>query len=293
MTTGVYSYTEHLLQLDGCRPPEAGQTNQITSPLTENITSWRSRLASHPDQSFAAYVLSGIENSFRIGFRRGQCLVSAKKNMPSATDHLEVVEQYIHKEQAAGRFLGPFPPSAFPHIHVSHFGIIPKGRAPRSWRLITDLSFPTGASVNDGISPPLCSLQYTSVDKMARAAQVHGRRALLAKVDVKSAYRLVPVHPDDRLLLTVQWKGETFVDAMLPFGLRSAPKIFTAVADAVEWCVRQQGVCGIDHYLDDFIIISPPDSDMCGVALQILEDECSALGVTLAPEKKEGPSTRV
>ena len=108
---------------------------------------------------------------------------------------------------------------------------------------------------------------------------------------MKSAYCFVPVHPDDRLLLTV--KGKTFVDAMLPFGLQSAPKIFTAVADAVEWCVRQQGVCGIDHYLDDFIIITPPDSDMCGAALQILEDDCSALGVTLAPEKKEGPSTRV
>lgn len=32
------------------------------------------------------------------------------------------------------------------------------------------------------------------------------------------------------------------MDSVLPFGLRSAPKVFTAVADAVEWMVRQQGV---------------------------------------------------
>jgi len=72
------------------------------------------------------------------------------------------------------------------------------------------------------------------VDKVAKAAQRLGPGALLAKVDIKSAYRLVPVHPDDRPLLGVMWKGAYYIDAMLPFGLRSAPKIFTAVADALE-----------------------------------------------------------
>ena len=30
------------------------------------------------------------------------------------------------------------------------------------------------------------------------------------------------------------------------------PKIFTALADAVEWIARQEGVEWIMHYLDDF-----------------------------------------
>ena len=50
----------------------------------------------------------------------------------------------------------------------------------------------------------------------------------MSKLDIKLAYRLVPVHPQDRYLLGV---GAYYVDAALPFGLRSAPKIFTAVAD--------------------------------------------------------------
>lgn len=78
---------------------------------------------------------------------------------------------------------------------------------------------------------------------------------------------------------------------MLPFGLRSAPKIFTAVADALEWCVRQQGVVGNDHYLDDFIIVAPPAPQQCKSFLAILEDECQALGFKLASEKKQGPTT--
>ena len=66
-----------------------------------------------------------------------------------------------------------------------------------------DLSSPLGASVNDGISPALCSLHYTSVDEAAEKILVLGRGALLAKLDIKSAYRTVPVHPEDRGLLAM------------------------------------------------------------------------------------------
>ena len=130
------------------------------------------------------------------------------------------------------------------------------GRHSGKWRLISDLSFRRGYSVNDGIAPALCTLHYTSVDKVAKEAQGAGTCA-------RSAYRLAPVHPDDRTLLGVEWQGSHYVDGMLPFGLCSAPKVFTAVADALEWCIRERGVTGIDHYLDDFITVAPPGSNMC------------------------------
>ncbi len=38
--------------------------------------------------------------------------------------------------------------------------------------------------------------------------------ALMAKIDVKSAYRIVPVHPVDRRLLAMEWEGKIFVDAI-------------------------------------------------------------------------------
>ena len=57
---------------------------------------------------------------------------------------------------------------------------------------------------------------------------------VLSKVDIRSAYRTVTVHPEDGWLLGMQWGGQLFIDTVLPFGLRSAPKLFTAVADAVE-----------------------------------------------------------
>ena len=85
-------------------------------------------------------------------------------------------------------------------------------------------------------------LTLICVDDAARAETRLGQGALLAKVDIKSAYRMVPVHLEDRLLLGMSWNGALYVDAALPFGLRSAPKIFNAVADTVEWILKQEGV---------------------------------------------------
>ena len=272
--------------------PVPASISLVKSPFTDCLREWHEHLRTHPDQQFAGYILSGLESGFRVGFNYHHELLPAKHNMPSALEHSEAVECYLGEERAAGRILGPLDKNRSSRLQVNRFRVISKGCASGKWRLITDLSFPDGGSVNDGISSPLCTLTYTSVDRVARAAHQLGPGALLAKADIKSAYRLVPVHPEDWLLLGMQWKGEYIVDVILPFGLRSAPKVFTAVADALEWCVRQRGVIGIDHYLDEFIIVALPGSSRCQSYMSIFE-ECTALGVTLAPEKKEGPATRL
>ena len=168
--------------------------------------------------------------------------------------------------------------------------MIPKSTAGK-WRLILDLSWPDGHSVNDGIDPDLCSLSYVSVDDAARAATRLGQGALLAKVDIKSAYRMVPVHPEDRLLLGMSWNGALYVDAALPFGLCSAPKIFNAVADTVEWILKQEGVACVFHYLDDFLLVGSPSSNQCEEHLKILLMTFERLNIPVAMEKLEGPTT--
>ena len=75
----------------------------------------------------------------------------------------------------------------------------------------------------------------------------------MAKLDVKSAYRIIPVHPQDCFLLGMKWENRVFFDRALPYGLRSAPKIFNAVADALEWIVKDLGVQYLWHYLEDHI----------------------------------------
>ena len=62
---------------------------------------------------------------------------------------------------------------------------------------------------------------------------------------------MVPVCPMERPFLAVAWQGEVYVDCQLPFGPASAPAIFSALAEALEWILRQRGVCGVLQCLDD------------------------------------------
>jgi hypothetical protein len=64
----------------------------------------------------------------------------------------------------------------------------------------------------------------------------------LAKIDIQHAFRNVPIHPTDRKYLEMSWKGHVYVDTVLPFGFRSAPKIFNAIADVLEWILGNRGV---------------------------------------------------
>ena len=174
-----------------------------------------------------SYICTGPKEGFRIGFdHHSHPLKSVAANMFSAQQHPKIIRNYISNELKNGRLLGPLGTNHHHAIHVNRFGVIPKGNSGK-WRLITDLSYPPGNSVNDGIDPKLCSLKYTSVEDVAGIAAKLGQGALMAKVDTEAAYRLVPVHLQHRHLLGMEWGGDIFVDPMLPFGLRSAPKSST------------------------------------------------------------------
>ena len=119
--------------------------------------------------------------------------------------------------------------------------MIPKKNKPNKWRLILDLSSPEGQSINDGIDKDLASLTYISVDDVVTVIRKAGKGALLGKIDIQQAYRNVPVFAADRQFLGMQWEGQIFIDGVLPFGLRSAPLMFTALADALLWVIQQEG----------------------------------------------------
>ena len=282
-----YKYVERLLALEASaishRP---GQPVAGFLPLDK----WTPFLRSHPDQRLAAFLHRGIAFGFRIGFNPSQLLRPGGSNHQSVALNPEAVSRYIDVEVSQGK-LRPCSPSENPPIHISPIGIVPKSGQLGKFRLIVDLSFPQQASVNDRIDPSLCSLEYSSVDQAVQLVVALGKGALMAKVDLKSAYRMVPVHPQDQWLLGMEWQGSLFCDRALPFGLRSAPIIFTAVADGLAWAISCQGVGNFIHYLDDFLFCGPPASHECARALEVVIPLCSELGMPVAPNKVVGPAT--
>ena len=96
------------------------------------------------------------------------------------------------------------------------------------------------------------SLLYSTIDDAIKICHEVGKGALLAMVDLKNAFRLCPVRPDEWHLLGICWCGQFYIDKCLSFGLRLAPFLFNMVADSLEWILQyhfHQQYCF--HYLDD------------------------------------------
>ena len=171
--------------LEFCRPPHQSIHTTLSAISTQlNTSAWALALSYHPDRALAGYIVKGLQAGFRIGFRWGSPLRSARSNMQSARQHRQIITDYLRKEQSLGRMLGPFTATEIPACtHINRFGVIPKGHNTGKWRLITDLSYPPDLSTNDGIDPSLCSLTYTSVDEVANLVAQLGQGSLLAKID--------------------------------------------------------------------------------------------------------------
>jgi len=170
--------------------------------------------------------------------------------MLSVGSHKDIVCTYLKAKLQEGRVAccGPMGMAKWLNIHVSPFGVIPKKGRPNRWWLILDLSAPENHSVNNGIPKNWCSLQYLSVSDMVEQIVHLDPGALLGKMYIRQAYRNIPMSTDDSHLLGMQWEGNIYVDKALLFGLCSAPIIFSAVADALQWIMLQDRASWVGHF---------------------------------------------
>ena len=161
-------------------------------------------------------------------------------------------------------------------------------------RVIIDLSWPLGASVNTGIDKNTYlgsefELTFPSVDDITNALKRLGRGAFLYKVDVSRAFRHIKVDPGDYDLLGLQWNS-TYFDTCLPFGTRHGSQIFQRLSDAVRFIMRQNGHCVI-YYIDDYVGLGIPDAAFR--SYQFLIDLTNRLVLTISEKKLVEPGTRV
>ena len=165
-----YPCIDHLKQLESCRP--LYNTDTMIPPTALAIVTllpthrWKEELSLHPDQEIDSYIVTGLSNGFHIGYQYHRSApVSASSNMLAAVRNPSCHSPEISTtEISAGRVAGPFKPEEVKNVHVGRFGLIPKRGTVKEWRLILDLSFPPGASINGGFDPQPCSLHYPTAD---------------------------------------------------------------------------------------------------------------------------------
>ena len=153
----------------------------------------------------------------------------SNRNLKSCFEHKDIVGEKIKKEVDSGRVGGPFTKPPYKNLRISPSGIVPK-KAPGEFRMIHHLSYPHGESVNDYIDPSLASVRYTHFDEAIHRVQELGRHCFLFKLDLKNAFRLLPVSTLDFDQLGFKFEENFYFDKCLPFGCSISCSHFEKVA---------------------------------------------------------------
>ncbi len=162
-------------------------------------------------------------------------------------------------------------------------------KAPGDFRLIRHLSHPQGFSINYGIAAAITQVHYATVADAIRLIKRAGPGCFFAKTDIKSAFRIIPIHPNDYPLLGMPWRGLHYYDKCMPMGRSSSCKTFEIFSTSIEWISRHKlEIDELLHLLDDFLFVSST-YDQCQRNLNRFIS--SQLGVPIGPNKTYGPST--
>ena len=262
---------------------------RISVPSALHVPHWRECLRDYPDRIICDYLQFG----WPVGFVRDSLPVFDIRTHRGALNFPDMVCDYLAKELRLGRVAGPFPHLPFPDGYVlSPLNTVAK-RDSDERRVILDLSWPCGSSVNDGIpsdsflGDPM-ALTYPTLDDIVDAIVAAGPGCMLYKRDLRKAYRQFPVDPGDYHLLGFAWQGVYYFDTVLAMGLRSAAMACQRSTSAAAWVLRQRGHT-MFNYLDDFIGVSPPS--LASSRFQALGQLLTDLGLEESPTKACPPST--
>ena len=163
-----------------------------------NIPLWRQLLSGYHDH----LLCDMLEFGFPLDVQGEVPPTTDFRAHKGARDYPRHVDEYLHTETGLLRMAGPFPVNPFSvPIHVSPMNTVPKDEEDER-RIIADLSWPLGASVNDKISKDsylgeVCSLRYTTIEDICNTIVRLGRGSVIYKRDMKKAYHQIPVDPGD------------------------------------------------------------------------------------------------
>ena len=186
------------------------------------------------------------------------------RNHSGALNFRSEMHSYLQGELTRQSVVVPFTSVPFLNgMAVSPLNTVPK-KDTTDRRVILDLSWPPGTSVNDGILPNVVDgsefqLSYPTVDTIAALVVQKGPGCLIYKHDLKRAYWQFREDPYDFPSLGFKWGDLYFFDIALPMGLRSAAMACQRITNAVSYICEQHGF-DVLNYLDDFQGVETPDN---------------------------------
>jgi hypothetical protein len=259
-----------------------------------DVDALEEELRFHPDRAWVNDLLRGLKFGFDIGINEPPNEIFECKNLLSSKKEGAFVTAALKQEVDCNYIAGPFDSLPFTQYRVSPIGVA-TGKYSGKKRLILDLSAPHTegeiSSVNSQIDKDEYSLHYVTIDDAINVIRRLGKGSQLTKVDVKDAFRILPVAPHQWPHLCIKWEGQFYFYLRLPFGSRSSPKIFTMLSEAVHWiATRNYGIRHLLFLLDDFLVIDDAQADAVESKTRLLK-VFDVLGVPLNQKKTAGPAT--
>ena len=237
-----------------------------------------------------AFLLKGFLKGFSLGYS-GPRQFHISRNHQSFTSNPHQARLKIEQELLSARVAGPFEYPPFHTFHSSPLGLVPK-KDPGQFRVIHDLSFPKGNSINSNIPHYYSSVQYLPFHNFLDLVRKFGRGCLISKTDIESAFRIIPIAPADYDLLGFTLDGKYYYDRCLPMGCSSSCQLFERLSTALQWVmINKYGAFGMWHLLDDFVFVGPPRSPKCQSDLEQFLSLAKFIGIPIKNEKTFLPST--
>jgi hypothetical protein len=264
-----------------------------TTPM--HAREWAAALiaSNYPNRAAALCLVTSIHAGVDIGFTGDRTLIQTCNNLPTAHEFEHAVDEAMIKEVQLGRRAGPFDKLPFAAYRCSPIGTVEKKRSTKR-RIIHHLSWPRhGLTLSVNATLNEFKVKLDAFDRAVRAVRACGVRCYISKIDIESAYRCIPVRPQDWPLLCMQWRGKYYFDLVLPFGLATATAIFEWFSTAAEHITRVLGKQDkFIHYVDDFINVTKTEQ-LGQLGLTFICKTFERLGLPIAPDKLEKPKTRV
>jgi hypothetical protein len=178
-------------------------------------------------------------------------------NAANMAQHRTFINSVRVKEVALGhwRKLTVIPK----YFRTNQISVVPKPEGGN--RLIQNLSYPEGNSVNDQIPEAAGKVVYDDIGTLARVIvrlHVDGVRNWVPwNLDVSRAFRNLPLHPlfalrNGVMLTNRKGKLMPFLDSQACFGGRTFPRAYCSVADVVGW-IATEGIEEVVNILLRFV----------------------------------------
>jgi hypothetical protein len=159
--------------------------------------------------------LNGFTQGFKINYE-GQRITCEYRNLLSVIQNPIEAQTKLNNEISLGRMAGPFCHKPMSNLRCSPIGLVP--RKTDDLRLKTHLSQPSNESINDYIDTLCTKVTYSPFDNTVIIVKKLGKSALMAQMDIQSAFRLLKCNSGDFDLLGIKLEENYYIDKCMPMG---------------------------------------------------------------------------